>query len=126
MRLISTIFLGLFLSSCYSQKRTITFINQSDVKIDSIRVGVSSADVYSTNHSNIEISDTVITVIPANVPRSNNHDITVFISIYIKNHDSIYRYNYDDLAGNLLSNYIIVFNKEKDVQWIVKSKGGRY
>lgn len=96
------------------------------MKIDSIRVGVSSADVFSVKHSNIGISDTVITLIPQNVPKSNNHDITVFISIYIKNHDLIYRYNYDDLAGSLSSDYKIVFSKEKDVKWIIQSKTGQY
>jgi hypothetical protein len=126
MRLLCTILLGLLLSGCYSQKRTIAFINQSEVRIDSIRIGVSSADAYTIKHVNIETSDTVIAVIPHNKPKSNNHDVMVFILIYIKNHDLIYRYNYNDLAGYLANDYTIVLNKEKEVKWVVNSTSGRY
>jgi len=93
MKLLSTLLFGLLLSSCYSQKRTITFINQSEFIIDSIGIGVSSADSYSIKYVNINTSDSVITVIPHNEPRSNNHDITVDITIYIKDHSLIYSYN---------------------------------
>lgn len=121
MKLLCTILFGLLLSSCYSQKRTITFINQSEYRIDSIRIGVSSADVYSIKYVNIDTSDSVITVIPHNKPKSNNHDITVDVTIYIKNHKLIYSYNYDDLAGYLVNDYTIVLNKEKEVKWVVNS-----
>jgi hypothetical protein len=120
MRVFSTLFIGLVLSCCYSQKRTITFINQSEDKIDSISIEVFSADLYSITHSNIEKSDKVITSIPHTVPKSNNHDITISISIYIKNHDLIYRYYYNDLAGYLSNDYTIVLTKEKKVQWIMQ------
>jgi hypothetical protein len=120
MRFFYSLFIGLILCSCYSEERTITFINQSEIKIDSITVGVSSADSYSITHSDIEKSDTVITSIPVNIPKSNNHDITIFISIYIKNHDLIYKYNYDDLAGHLSNDYTIVLTKEKKVKWIMQ------
>jgi hypothetical protein len=121
MRLLCTILLGLLLYSCYSQKRTITFINQSEFKIDSIQIEVSSADVYTIKHINIEPSDSVIDNIPANKPKSNKHDVMVSIAIYIKDHDLIYRYDYDDLAGYLYTDFTIVLNKEKEVKWIVNS-----
>ena len=46
------------------------------------------------------------------------------ISIYIKNHDVIYRYNYDDLSGYLSNDYTIVLNKDKEVKWVVNSNSG--
>ncbi|MCZ2299748.1 MAG: hypothetical protein LC134_09755 [Chitinophagales bacterium] len=122
MKLLSTLLFGLLLSSCYSQKRTITFINQSEFIIDSIGIGVSSADSYSIKYVNINTSDSVITVIPHNEPRSNNHDITVDITIYIKDHSLIYSYNYNDLSGYLANDYTIVLNKKREVRWILGSK----
>lgn len=122
MKLLSTLLFGLLLSSCYSQKRTITFINQSEFIIDSIGIGVSSADSYSIKYVNINTSDSVITVIPHNEPRSNNHDITVDITIYIKDHSLIYSYNYNDLSGYLANDYTILLNKKREVRWILGSK----
>lgn len=122
MKLLSTLLFGLLLSSCYSQKRTITFINQSEFIIDSIGIGVSSADSYSIKYVNINTSDSVITIIPHNEPRSNNHDITVDITIYIKDHSLIYSYNYNDLSGYLANDYTIVLNKKREVRWILGSK----
>ena len=122
MKLLSTLLFGLLLSSCYSQKRTITFINQSEFIIDSIGIGVSSADSYSIKYVNINTSDSVITVIPHNEPRSNNHDITVDITIYIKDHSLIYSYNYNDLSGYLANDYTIEMNKKREVRWILGSK----
>lgn len=122
MKLLSTLLFGLLLSSCYSQKRTITFINQSEFIIDSIGIGVSSADSYLIKYVNINTSDSVITIIPHNEPRSNNHDITVDITIYIKDHSLIYSYNYNDLSGYLANDYTIVLNKKKEVRWILGSK----
>jgi len=125
MKLLSTLLFGLLLSSCYSQKRTITFINQSEFIIDSIGIGVSSADSYLIKYVNINTSDSVITIIPHNEPRSNNHDITVDITIYIKDHSLIYSYNYNDLSGYLANDYTIVLNKKREVRWILGSKNNR-
>lgn len=124
MKPLCIILFGMLLSSCYSQKRTITFINQSQVRIDSIRIGVSSAEVYTVKLVNIEPFDKLITSIPHNKPKSNNHDIMIDISIYIKNHDVIYRYNYDDLSGYLSNDYTIELNKDKEVKWVVNSNSG--
>lgn len=126
MRLLFTILLGLLLYSCYSQKRKIIFINQSEIRIDSIQIGISSADVYSFKHFNIEASDTVIAAIPKNEPRTNNHDITVDITIYIKNHDLIYSYNYDDLSGYLANDCTIILGKDKKVKWNSSSTNMQY
>lgn len=89
MKQLYTILLGLLFLNCNSQKRTITFINQSEYRIDSIRIGIFSADVYTIKHTNIDTSDSVNIFIPHNKPKSNAHDITVDITIYIKNHNLI-------------------------------------
>ncbi len=117
MKIICAVLVVVFFSSCYSQKVTITFINQSEVGIDSLRIGISSADVFTLKHVSIGKSDTVITVIPHDKQRSNHHDITIFISIYIKNNKVIYSYSYNDLAGYLSNDYTIILNGKKEIQW---------
>ncbi|NLN34250.1 MAG: hypothetical protein GX159_11745 [Flavobacteriaceae bacterium] len=118
MRLLYTIFLGFLIVGCSAQKEhTVTFINQSDTTIDSITIGVASADVYAVKHTNIEPSDTVVSAIPRNKPKSNKHDITIFITIFIKDQDVIYKYSYNDLIGYLNHDYTIILNKEKEVEW---------
>jgi len=121
MRQLCTILLVLTLFSCCSQKRKVVFVNHSDFKIDSLQIGVSSADVYTVKHANINKFDTVVTLIPDNKPKSNNHDVTVFISISIKNHDLIHSNNYFDLSGYLTDDYTIVLGKDKKVVWIANS-----
>ncbi len=117
MRMICNLFVLILFSSCHSQNRKITFINQSGIEIDSLLIGISSADMYAIKYTNLRASDTIVTVIPHNKPKSNKHDITVDITIYPKNHDLVYEYYYNDLAGYLINSNTIIFNGKKEIKW---------
>jgi hypothetical protein len=39
--------------------------------------------------------------------------------IYIKQHDVIDKYQYDDLSGTLQGGYTIIFKDENDIRWKV-------
>ena len=109
------------MSSCIAQKNTVTFINQSNLNIDSLQIIISSANAYIIKHAEINIGDTLINVIPSDKPMSNNHDITVSISIYLKNHKVIHDYTYDDLGGSLITDYVISLNNDNKLVWEAKT-----
>jgi hypothetical protein len=109
------------MSSCIAQKNTVTFINQSNLNIDSLQIIISSASAYIIKHAEINIGDTLINVIPSDKPMSNNHDITVSISIYLKNHKVIHDYTYDDLGGSLITDYVISLNNDNKLVWEAKT-----
>jgi len=109
------------MSSCIAQKNTVTFINQSNLNIDSLQIILSSANAYIIKHAEINIGDTLINVIPSDKPMSNNHDITVSISIYLKNHKVIHDYTYDDLGGSLITDYVISLNNDNKLVWEAKT-----
>jgi hypothetical protein len=116
MRFLVVLFVGLALYNCSPKKNTITFINESKFEIDSLFISVSSSESYISKHFNIKKSDSVITSIPDYVPKSNKHDITVRALVYIKQHDVIDSYQYNDLSGTLLGGYTITFKDENDIR----------
>ncbi len=118
MKLIAQLYLFfLFSSSCTVEDRKIYFTNQSGLLIDSIQLGISSKDVYKTTRINIESNDTIICLIPKNTPKSNYHDITVFVTIFINGLSPINDFYYNDLSSQLTHNFCIALNKEKKVKW---------
>ena len=126
MKLVCILLFGFMLNSCYSQKRKITFVNLSPFKIDSLQIGVSSADTYSIKFLNIAANDSVFCIVPYDKPRSNKHDITVSISVYIKKEDVIHTYDYDDLGSSMAGEYRVVLNKEKKLKWVVPLSNSNY
>ena len=52
---------------------------------------------------------------------SNNHDITLSISIYLKNHKVIHDYTYNDLGGSLITDYVISLNNDNKLVWEAKT-----
>jgi len=107
----------LLFTACNTKNRKVIFINQSDFKIDSVKISISSADVYNVKFDNINLFDTVTNEIPFGMPMSNKHDITIFISIFIKNMNPINSYSYNDLSGDLTNDYLIKLDKNNKVIW---------
>lgn len=102
---------------CFSQDRKIEFINQSGMLIDSVTISVSSADIYTIKFLKIKTNDSVVSILPKKIPKSNKHDITVSVTVYIKNQEAIYEYSYNDLIGYLSHDYIITLNNQKKLEW---------
>lgn len=111
------IFFSFYFVGCSAQERKIIFNNNSDTQIDSINIGISSKDTYNIKHVNVRPNDTIINKIPINVPKSNNHDIAVFVTIFINGIPPIHEYSYNDLASYLTHDYCIILNKEKKIIW---------
>lgn len=106
-----------FFESCVSQERKIVFINQSGVEIDSVFIGVSSKEVYTIRLTKVKSGDTINNIILKNRPESNKHDITVDVTVFIKNYPPIYEFTYNDLIGYLNHNYIVTLNDKKKIEW---------
>ena len=117
----TTVLITCSISSCISQKNTVTFINQSNLNIDSLQISISSANTYIIKHTEINRGDTLINEIPSDKPMSNNHDITLSISIYLKNHKVIHDYTYNDLGGSLITDYVISLNNDNKLVWEAKT-----
>jgi len=123
MKLLFTLLLGSFFFGCNGQQRTIKFVNLSGSAIDSLRIAISSADVYSIGYNHIETGDSVIAEIPINKPRSNKHDIMVSFTVYIKGRTPIHQYSYNDLIGYLTYDSRIVLNPNDEIEWKNKYEG---
>ena len=116
MRLFCIIIFGCLVLSCTPPERKISFVNQYEAQIDSLHISVASADAYTVKYRNIKSLDTVITAIPNNKPKSNKHDITISVTIFMKG-EVIHRYNYNDLIGYLNRDYIIILNEKNEIEW---------
>lgn len=117
MKLLFTLFLSTYLFGCIGQDHTITFVNHSGSDIDSLHLGVHSADGYIVRHYDLKIGDSVVAVIPHDKPRSNRHDITISYAIYIKDRAPISQYSYNDLIGFLNYDSRIVLNSDYEIEW---------
>ena len=112
--------LWISLSNCVSKPRTIVFINRSGFEVDSLRIGVSSAELYPIKLDRIKPLDSVVVIIPNEKPVSNGHDILVDITVYIKGNKPFYSYYYNDLSGYMSSDYTITLNKKGDIFWATR------
>ena len=115
------IFLSLLFTGCYSQQHRVTVINQSAILIDSLHIGVTSADTYSATYKNIRPHDTLVFNVPGHKPASNNHNVTAFITICFPGAGPVYSYYYDDLAGYLTGDLVVYIDQNRKVVW----KSGR-
>ena len=105
-----------FIFNCSPKKRTITFTNESNTNIDSLEISVSSADVYSEGYHSIKPFETVMLTIPRNRPKSNHHDFTISITVFIKD-NVIHKSYHNDLSGYLNRDYSVMLNKEDELEW---------
>ena len=110
--IIYIIFINL---GCYSQERKIEIINSSKHLIDSVHIIIFSADTYQIKRTEVKPNDTLVNIIPSNKPKSNNHDITVDIIVYIKDYNPINQYSYSDLGGILRNDYQIIIDKSRNI-----------
>lgn len=115
MKSILIIYIIFFNLGCYSQERKIEIINSSNHLIDSVHIIIFSADTYQIKRTEVKPNDTLVNIIPSNIPKSNNHDITVDIIVYIKGYNPINQYSYSDLGGILRNDYQIIIDKSRNI-----------
>lgn len=124
MKIKATILGGILIifCGCFAQEKRVTFINDSGLKVDSAYIAVSSKEIYTIQLIDVYPGDTLFNIIPANVPESNKHDITLSITVFIKNHKPIYEYSYNDLVGYLNHSYTILLNENMKLEWQVDAR----
>lgn len=118
MRLVLiTIVIQLFFSSCNSQERKILLVNKSGYLLDSAIITIFSAKDFSIKMKGINPNDTIVNIIPRDMPESNKHDITIEITAYINGEKPISDFRYNDLTGYLTSDYLIVIDDKRKIEW---------
>jgi hypothetical protein len=85
--------------------------------LDSVHIGVSSKDVYAMKRENIMPGDTIQLIVPRNVPNSNKHDVTIFVTVYMKGSGPIHDFAYNDLSSNLTNDNYITLDRNKKIRW---------
>lgn len=108
------IVIPIFLLSCNlltesTDNKKIVFINKSDIIVDSALIGVLSENSYAIKIIKICPGDSIVSIIPYKSLQSNKHDITVSITVFIKE-KRLYEYNYNDLTGYLIHDFTIILN----------------
>jgi|GEM_PF-4915142 len=114
--LVSVIIQFLFVS-CSSQERKIFFVNKSGSTVDSTIINIFSATEFSIKKEKIINNDTIVNFIPIGRPESNNHDITIQVTVYINGVSPVSDFRYNDLSGYLGSDYFIIINDKKKLEW---------
>jgi hypothetical protein len=92
-------------------------VNKSGYLLDSAIITIFSAKDFSIKMKGINPNDTIVNIIPRDMPESNKHDITIEITAYINGEKPISDFRYNDLTGYLTSDYLIVIDDKRKIEW---------